>query len=236
MANENKENHEHELMSEMSQVDEPGLDVLEEADQADDEEKFFVQFFNEVLKSYPKKVRSAIIGAYGTTRNQADKIVENIKNNYKGIFEEFLRDVDEEVQKKTYSTIHAAALMAAIVGLSPIPFSDAVVLVPIQLLMMARLHKLFGKSWSENIGAAITKELTLVTVARAVPGNLIKLIPVLGTVPGAAINSTVAATITYALGWVTVKMLNDGTDLLSNLDSFKNQYKDLSKAMNKLKE
>ena len=59
--------------------------------------------------------------------------------------------VDPEVRKKCFSTIHIATLTAAIIGCSPIPFSDAVLLVPVQLTMMGRLHKLFGQSWTQNI-------------------------------------------------------------------------------------
>ena len=51
--------------------------------------------------------------------------------------------VDDATTKKAHRIIHAASLTAAIIGCSPIPFSDAILLVPVQMTMMARLHKLF---------------------------------------------------------------------------------------------
>lgn len=123
-------------------------------------------------------------------------------------------------------------MTAAIIGLSPISFSDALLLVPIQLTMMARLHKLYGFNFSENLGEAVARELILVGLGRSAVGNLLKFIPAVGTVAGAAINSVVASTITQALGWVTVKMLNDGEDIFDDVMSFKNQFTNLFKTLN----
>lgn len=118
-----------------------------------------------------------------------------------------------------------------IIGCSPIPFSDGFLLVPVQLTMMSRLHKLFGQSWSKNLGSALSKELIVVGLGRGVVGNLLKLVPAVGSVTGAAINDAVASTITGALGWVTVKLLNEGEDLFDNLTSFKGQFDMLVKAL-----
>jgi len=95
------------------------------------------------------------------------------------------------------------------------------------LTMMARLHKLFGQSWSASLGKSLSKELVLVGLGRSAVGNILKLVPVVGTVTGAAVNATVAMSITEALGWLTVKMLNDGEDIFNDMLSFKNQFKTL---------
>ena len=118
---------------------------------------------------------------------------------------------------------------------SPIPFSDAFLLVPIQLTMMSRLHKLFGQSWSEGLGKSLSKELVVVGLGRSAVGNIIKFIPAVGTVSGAVINASVAVSITEALGWVTVKMLNDGEDIFEQAMSFRGQFEILFKALRKAK-
>ncbi|MGH2155892.1 YcjF family protein, partial [Enterococcus faecalis] len=74
------------------------------------------------------------------------------------VFVEFLADVSPDVKKKSHQTIHFAALSAAIIGFSPIPFSDAFLLVPVQLTMMSRLHKNFVHSWSGSLGESLNKE------------------------------------------------------------------------------
>ena len=104
---------------------------------------------------------------------------------------------------------------------------------------MARLHKIYGQNFSETLGESLARELVIVGLGRSTVGNLLKFIPAVGTVAGAAINAVVASTITQALGWVTVKMLNDGEDIFDDVMSFKNQFKnvyDVLKSTNKTTE
>jgi uncharacterized protein (DUF697 family) len=195
------------------------------------EEKEFESFFSEVLKKLPKKTSTRVLNAYDKPKEQAEKILDKSKNQFDGIFDEFLEGVDEEKRKKCHKTVHAASLIAAIIGFSPIPFSDAFLLVPVQLTMMSRLHKIFGRSWSESLGKSLSRELIVVGLGRGAVGNILKLVPAVGTVAGAAINATVASTITESLGWVTVKMLNDGEDIFEQAMSFKGQFNTLFKTL-----
>ena len=174
------------------------------------EDKEFESFFSEVLKKLPQKTSASVLNAYDKSKEQAEKILDKSKNQFDGIFDEFLNGVDEEKRKKCHKTVHAASLTAAIIGCSPIPFSDAFLLVPVQLTMMSRLHKIFGQSWSESLGKSLSREWIVVGFGRAAVGNILKLVPAVGTVAGAAINGAVASTIPESLGWVTVKLLNDG--------------------------
>lgn len=194
-------------------------------------ENEFESFFSEVLKRLPKKTSTIVLNAYDKSREQAEKTLAKSKNQVDSIFEEFLEGVDEETRKKCHTTVHAASLTAAIIGCSPIPFSDAFLLVPVQLTMMARLHKIFGQSWSESLGKSLSKELVIVGLGRSAVGNVLKFIPAVGTVTGAAINATVASTITESLGWVTVKMLHDGEDVFEQAMSFKGQFQGLFKSL-----
>lgn len=195
------------------------------------EEKEFESFFSEVLKKLPQKTSTSVLNAYDKSKEQAEKILDKSKNQFDGIFDEFLEGVDEEKRKKCHKTVHAASLTAAIIGCSPIPFSDAFLLVPVQLTMMSRLHKIFGQSWSESLGKSLSRELIVVGLGRGAVGNILKLVPAVGTVAGAAINGAVASTITESLGWVTVKMLNDGEDIFDQAMSFKGQFNTLFKTL-----
>lgn len=62
-----------------------------------------------------------------------------------------------------------------------------------------------------------------------------KFVPAVGTVSGATINATVAISITESLGWVTVKMLNDGEDIFEQVMSFKGQFQTLFRALKSIK-
>ena len=191
------------------------------------DEKEFESFFSEVLKKLPQNTATIILNAYDKSKERAEKILSKSKNQFDSIFDDFLEGVDEETRKKCHKTVHAASLTAAIIGCSPVPFSDAFLLVPVQLTMMAHLHKIFGQSWSESLGKSLSKELVIVGLGRSAVGNIMKLIPAVGTVAGAAVNGAVASTITESLGWVTVKMLNDGEDIFEQVTTFKGQFNTL---------
>ncbi|MDT2845632.1 MULTISPECIES: YcjF family protein [Enterococcus] len=196
-----------------------------------EEQEEFQSFFNDVLKQFPSKISTAIMKSFDSTKTKALKLTAASRSRFDGVFDEFLTDVDQETRKKCHTTVHVASLTAAIIGLSPIPFSDAFLLVPVQLTMMARLHKIFGQSWSESLGKSLTKELVVVSFGRSAVGNILKFIPVVGTISGGAVNAVVAMAITESLGWVTVKMLNDGEDIFDQVMSFKGQFDTLFKAI-----
>lgn len=96
--------------------------------------------------------------------------------------------------------ITTAVTAAGTAALVPIPFSDAMLLVPIQLTMMARIAQLYGISFDR---AALMS--TLATTAatqggRAAFTGLVKLVPGAGVVVGGAIGASVATTFTFAMG------------------------------------
>ncbi|HJG22649.1 DUF697 domain-containing protein [Enterococcus durans] len=199
------------------------------SEELDQEE--FDSFFSEVLKKIPQKTSKVILNTYEKSKKVAETILEKNQVKFDHVFEDFLKGVDPITRKKSHRIIHAASLTAAIIGCSPIPFSDAFLLVPVQLTMMARLHKLFGQPWSESLGKSLSKELVVVSLGRSAVGNLVKFVPAVGTVTGAAINATVASAITESLGWITVKMLNDGEDIFEQVMSFKGQFQTLFRAL-----
>ncbi|WP_230709249.1 YcjF family protein [Enterococcus sp. SMC-9] len=191
----------------------------------------FQSFFGDVVKKLPNSAAAIIMKTFDSTKEKAESLLATTRSRFDSVFDPFLKGVDETTQKKSHGIIHMASLSAAIIGLSPIPFSDAFLLVPVQLVMMARLHKIFGQSWSEGIGKSMTKELVVVSFGRSAVGNILKFIPVVGTIGGGAVNAVVAMAITESLGWVTVKMLNDGEDIFEQVMSFKGQFNTLFKAL-----
>ena len=82
--------------------------------------------------------------------------------------------------------VSAAATAAAGTAFSPVPFSDAAVITPIQLALFAKTLALYK---------------TLVPlIGKSLAGNLIKLIPGAGSVIGGIINAGVAGSLTYGTG------------------------------------
>ena len=107
-------------------------------------------------------------------------------------------------KKKAHSIVIGAAAGAAAIGAVPIPFSDAALLVPEQIAMMAGITAVFGipvdKATLTAILSATIGTGGATLLGKTVVTNLLKLIPGAGSVVGGAISAATAAALTTALG------------------------------------
>ncbi len=117
----------------------------------------------------------------------------------------------KEKERAAEKWLYHYVTSAAITGMSPIPFSDWVALVPVQLTMMAHIAIVYGL----NINMELLKPLvtwTFTTGGASVAGrfiaSMLKLIPGLGTLLGGVINAAVAGSITLAMGKAYIKVLS----------------------------
>ncbi|MGN4511475.1 MULTISPECIES: YcjF family protein [Bacillus cereus group] len=105
------------------------------------------------------------------------------------------------------------------VGFTPIPFSDVIALSSMQLTMLAKITNIFGFSVSQDLFKAIISAIagtgTVSLVGRAIVGNLLKLIPGIGTVTGGLINGTVASVLTTSLALAYIKVC----EMLSQIEN-----------------
>jgi uncharacterized protein (DUF697 family)/predicted GTPase len=109
---------------------------------------------------------------------------------------------NSEAQKVIGAAVASAGGAAAI----PIPFSDATLLVPIQLGMMAKIAHLYKIKFDRAALMAIVSTTAATQVGRATFTGLLKLVPGAGSFVGGAIGAGVATTFTYAMGqaWLRV--------------------------------
>ena len=98
--------------------------------------------------------------------------------------------------------IGAAAASAAAAGATPIPFSDAVILVPLQLGMMAAIAHIYGIELDKATAASLAATAAATQAGRSLVTGLIKFVPGAGTVVGGAIAAGVASRIGQA--WTAV--------------------------------
>ncbi|GAA7867566.1 hypothetical protein HpBT032_09420 [Helicobacter pylori] len=125
--------------------------------------------------------------------------------------------------------IHVAAGAA---GLIPIPFSDMLAIVPIQAGMIYKMNDAFGMDLENSVVASLITGLLGVTAigqtAKTIVANLIKFIPVVGSVAGSA----TAVIITEGIGFAYLKVLetcfNDeiGEVKLPAMDTIKSLFKE----------
>jgi len=106
--------------------------------------------------------------------------------------------------------IATGASSALATGATPIPFSDAAILVPLQIAMIARLTAAYGTTLPSAQLASLVGSLMLssgaTTAGRWMVSSLLRVVP--GGQPAAmVISGTVAASMTTAMGWAWVAVL-----------------------------
>ena len=96
-------------------------------------------------------------------------------------------------------------------GFIPIPFSDAALLVPTQVAMIASITTIFGIEVSKGLLTSFVSSTTgsagATILGKTIVANLLKLIPVAGTVAGGAISGSTAGLLTAALGEAYIKVM-----------------------------
>ena len=112
---------------------------------------------------------------------------------------------------ESMSIIQQTAVVAFGAGYSPLPMSDAAVLIPIQITMFARITNVYGIAMTQNMIKSIASSLLGVagaTVAgRAIVANIIKCIPGIGTIGGGTISGATASILTWGLGRTYIEIM-----------------------------
>ena len=115
-----------------------------------------------------------------------------------------------------HKIIHTAAAAAATTAASPIPFSDAALLIPIQITMITGLYKANGANISRGVVDGALRATMASSVGKSLAGNILKFIPGVGTIVGGTLNAGVAVAFTEALGNEVVSKLRgaDNADII----------------------
>lgn len=98
------------------------------------------------------------------------------------------------------------------VGFAPIPFSDASVLIPMQVTLLAHITAIFGismdKSTIVSLIAAVGGTGSATMIGKTIVANAFKFIPGAGTLIGGLISGTTASIVTSALGLSYIEVLS----------------------------
>ncbi|GAA7012726.1 hypothetical protein HpCHC88_06130 [Helicobacter pylori] len=133
---------------------------------------------------------------------------------------------------KSKNIIHVALGVAGAARLIPIPFSDALAIAPIQAGMIYKMNDAFGVKMKDSVATSLITGLLGFTAigqtAKTIVANLIKFIPVVGSVAGSA----TAVAITEGIGFDYLKVLetcfNDETGevKLPAMDTIESLFKE----------
>lgn len=113
--------------------------------------------------------------------------------------------VDINLKKNlSHKIVAGAAASAAGIGAAPIPLSDAIAIVPIQIGMIAAISATFGLAFNvsflSSIVASVVTGAGATLAGRAIVTGLLKLFPGVGSVVGGTIAAATAAALTTAFG------------------------------------
>ncbi len=116
-------------------------------------------------------------------------------------------------KSQAHIIVAGTATAAAAAGASPIPFSDAAILAPIQIGMIAGITSVFGLELSKaTLSTLVTSAIGVggaTFVGRTIVVNLMKFFPGAGTIFGGAISAATASAITVGLGEAYIAVLAD---------------------------
>lgn len=119
-------------------------------------------------------------------------------------------DIERKVKSaKNWARTYIATSFG--VGFIPIPFSDASLLVPMQVALLAHITVIFGvpidKATILSVIAAVGGTGSATVVGRSIVSNAFKFIPGVGTIAGGLISGTTASIVTQALASSYIQVL-----------------------------
>ena len=119
-------------------------------------------------------------------------------------------DIERKVKSaKTWANRYILTTFG--VGFTPIPFSDASIIVPMQITLLTHITVIFGVSIDRatilSVIAAVGGTGSATYIGRTIVSNAFKFIPGVGTVIGGLISGTTASIITRALADSYIQVL-----------------------------
>lgn len=117
----------------------------------------------------------------------------------------------QQKKNSAHKIVAASVATATAAGAAPIPFSDAIILVPIQVGMLAGISSAFGldltTGFLATLVAASAGSAGATVLGKTIVSNLIKLVPGAGSAAGAMISGATAASLTTSLGEIYIATL-----------------------------
>lgn len=107
-----------------------------------------------------------------------------------------LNNIELKDRQADKAILFASGSAATAAGLNPMPMSDSLAIVPIQMALAARLAQIYGLSFLDNSVLGLLKAQLISLIGRQMAVSLTKLVPVFGQI----INAGVAGGITIGVG------------------------------------
>lgn len=156
------------------------------------------------VNSLPQQLDGGIIIPQHGLQDLVEITMEVMPDGQKNAFAAAQRVAIQQKVNRAHKVVAAAGTAAATAAAVPIPFSDALAIVPIQISMLAGISACFGLDLSKGFLATIVSScfssLAGTLGGRAAVGALLKFFPGIGTIAGGVVSATVATSLTVAFG------------------------------------
>lgn len=201
--------------------DENGVDFFETAKaKLDEKHKSFIKNRYVRVNSVSYKFRGMTIPTCGLedlinwTEDCFTDGQENTKKQRQKHIEALRKAQEVNMQKKLNAMIESArnkVHIAAAVGASPIPGSDAPLIAGIQSKLIYTLNSEFevdeDNSKTITMITGVLGATTIAQVGKTIASNVLKFIPGVGSIVGGAISASTAAVLTEAVGHAYIQVL-----------------------------
>jgi uncharacterized protein (DUF697 family) len=141
-----------------------------------------------------------------------DLTMELVPEAQKNAFAAAQRISVRQKRNRAHAAVATAATAAAAAGAAPIPFSDALLIVPIQVSMLAGISAVFGLPLTQAFLSTLLTSagggLLATLSGQSLVSGLLKLIPGVGSLVGGAISAATAASITTIFGEAYIAALS----------------------------
>ena len=112
-------------------------------------------------------------------------------------------DMPKTLKKECHKIIHTAAAAAATAtAITAIPVADTIAITAAQIAMVVSLGKVFGITISNSVAKSILGCKLAQEVGRNLSASILKAIPVVNVTIGPIVNSSIAFSLTEAMGWI----------------------------------
>lgn len=141
-------------------------------------------------------------------------------------------NMKEKLAKKTANNFVKAAFAT---GFSPVPGSDAPLLVTEQVAMLARITSIFGlpidQAFFNTVVASLFGSGSATLAGKFIVSNLLKIIPGVGTFTGGIISGSTAAMLTASIARTYIKVMISAVTRMNNNEIMEKDeiFKDLGK-------
>jgi len=138
------------------------------------------------------------------SQSRLDKYVQS--GLYRALKADTIIKLNSKRKRIITKIVPTYSIAAAGVGATPIPFSDAALLIPGQICMCVHILKLYEIEELRDSVSSVVSSTIMTTIGRSLTGSLLKIIPGVGSLLGSTINAAVASSLTGALGYAITEL------------------------------